>query len=61
MEDLKARLLRASVGVNRGLSCQEGEEAEIVQIVEDLEVRITGAKTNGCFRENGADNQTNDS
>lgn len=44
MGDLKARLLRASAGVNRGLSCREGEQEEIFQIVEDLEVRITGAK-----------------
>lgn len=37
--DLKARLLRASAGVNRGLSCREGEQEEILEIVEDLEVR----------------------
>lgn len=36
--DLKARLFRASAGVNRGLSCREGEKEEIEYIVEDLEV-----------------------
>lgn len=37
--DLKARLLRASAGVNRGLSCREGEQEEILEIVKELEVR----------------------
>lgn len=36
--DLKARLFRASAGVNRGLSCREGEKEEIEGIVEELEV-----------------------
>lgn len=37
--ELKARLFRASAGVNRGLSCREGEKEEIEDIVEELEVR----------------------
>lgn len=55
MGDLKARLLRASAGVNRGLSCREGEQEEIFQIVEDLEVRITAAKTSGWVDGSGTD------
>lgn len=36
--DLKKRLWRACAGVNRGLSCREGEKEEIEEIVEELEV-----------------------
>lgn len=38
LAELKGQLLKSAAGVNRGLSCREGERREIVSIVEQLEV-----------------------
>ncbi|CAN0150923.1 unnamed protein product, partial [Ectocarpus sp. 8 AP-2014] len=51
VEDLKARLLRASAGVNRGLSCREGDQDEIFEIVEELERQNPNSTPNDGFSE----------
>ncbi|CAM9821404.1 unnamed protein product [Scytosiphon promiscuus] len=49
--DLKARLLRVSAGVNRGLSCREGEQEEILEIVKELENQNPNPTPNDGFAE----------
>lgn len=37
--ELKRKLLKSVAGVNRGLSCREAEMTDILELVEQLEVR----------------------